>query len=108
MKRPLMALWLVAVGTAAMAQDPVPRLSAPSTLPPLDHDGHRLGYFHQPLLLSAGLLPNTPIGYALLQGEGSCHPAMAAQGGIDWQALPPYESRYAPQRLPPAVYWLGR
>ncbi len=82
----------------ALAQPPLPRLVAPSTLPP------RYGYSQGPVLLFGSLLP--------LQGlpdvpREHCQLRDAQRGGIDWQALPPYEPVYAPQRVQPTAYWLG-
>ncbi len=83
---------------AQPAPPAVPVLMAPSSLPPDWSYGCR---YPQPLLLSASLLPLETAAYL-----AACACPSGQASGIDWQALPPYLPRYAPQR-PAPQHWLG-
>ncbi|MDO9452803.1 MAG: hypothetical protein Q7J29_08070 [Stagnimonas sp.] len=82
----------------ALAQPPLPRLVAPSTLPPV------YGYAQRPVLLFGSLLPLQALPDV---PRKDCQPRDAQRSGIDWQALPAYQPAYDPQRVQPTTYWLG-
>lgn len=94
--RARLALCLLAVAGVAAAQPDVPRLLAPSTLPP--------ALYSHPVLVFGSVLP-LPVMPDLARAD--CQPQPLARGAIDWRALSPYQPLYAPQTAPPQRYWLG-